>query len=929
MTNYSKTINLPKTNFSMKANLSEKETQWLEFWHKNKIYDKLKKKNKNKNKYVLHDGPPYANGDLHLGHALNKILKDVICRFKFQSAMNVEYVPGWDCHGLPIEWKVEEQFRKSGKKKSEVNLQTFREECRQFAKKWVSIQRDQFNRFGIQTDWEEIYLTMNKNSEVTIVSELLKFLESEQLYLGFKPVMWSVVEQTALAEAEIEYLEKKSKAIYVKFPVENFLENVSVIIWTTTPWTIPCNKAIAFSNDLKYSLIEIDKDIKSLALNKNDKIILADNLVQNFCESHSISNFSKVSSVDSEKLKQLKCQHPLRNLGFDHSVSLFEAEHVTDEAGTGLVHIAPNHGVEDFEVGIKNGLDNLPTVDNSGVYTDNVPFFSGTHVYKADESVINELKNSNTLVSSDDYFHSYPHSWRSKAPLIYRATSQWFISMERKDLRSKALNEIEKVKWIPENSKNRIRSMMKDRPDWCVSRQRSWGVPITIFVSKVNGEPLINKHVNMKILSTIKNEGIDAWFTKPTDYFLSEIANSEEYEKVSSILDVWFDSGSSHVYVLKNNGFDCKADLYLEGSDQHRGWFQSSLIESCANYGESPFKSVLTHGFVIDEKGKKMSKSLGNVISPSDVIKKYGADILRIWVANSNFNEDIKISYQSLERQAESYRKIRNTIRFILGNLNNFSFDSKLEHKSLLPLEKFIRHKLYNLNKEIIEAYDAFNFHKVFQTILNFCSQELSALFFDIRKDALYCDKNTSLNVRSSKTVMTDVFDCLIRWLAPIIPFTTEEAWQCWKEDVNKKSELSCHLLENFELPDEWDDINLNNEWSKILEIKNAFTFAVEQKRNKKEIKSSLEASAFVYLKDNEYKKISENQNLSEILISANIEISEDYDDQFLFNSDNKEIGVKIFKEEGDKCPRCWKLYKQLDEKNQLCDRCMSVINEN
>ncbi len=927
MKDYSKTINLPRTKFSMKANLSENENQWLEFWRDNKVYKKLKDDNEQFKNYILHDGPPYANGDLHLGHALNKILKDIICRYKFQSSMNVNYIPGWDCHGLPIEWKVEEKFRKSGKSKSEVNLEEFRQECREFAGRWVDIQKSQFDRFGILTNWENIYLTMNKESEYTIVSELLKFLESDQLYLGFKPVMWSVVEQTALAEAEIEYHEKKSKAIYVKFPVKGEQNNSSIVIWTTTPWTIPCNKAIAFSAKLNYKLVEISQDDKTLSLIKGEKIILAENLINDFCNTHSIKNFKIISDVQTKQLKEIICEHPLKELGYNLSVKVYEGEHVTDDTGTGFVHIAPNHGVEDFEIGKENNLDNLPSVNEKGIYTSNIPFFSGLHVFKADDVVVDELKKTSKLISANDYFHSYPHSWRSKAPLIFRATSQWFISLDRKGLRKKALTEIEKVKWIPSNSKNRIQSMIKDRPDWCVSRQRSWGVPITIFISKEDGKPLINKKVNEKILSVIKNEGIDSWFYRPVEYFLQDLEDAENYKKVDSILDVWFDSGSSHVYVLKNKGIKEKADLYLEGSDQHRGWFQTSLIESCANYGQSPFKSVMTHGFVIDDKGKKMSKSLGNVILPSDVIKKYGADILRIWVANSNYNEDIKISYQSLDRQAESYRKIRNTLRFILGNLNNITLDNHIPHKELPKLEQFIRHKLYTYNKKINLYYEEFSFYKAFQLILSFCSRELSSLFFDIRKDTLYCDSNNSDIVRSTKTVMVDVFQYLIRWLSPIIPFTTEEAWQCWR-DSNDCNQLSCHFLKKIESEDSWNNEKLNDTWAKILEIKDAFSFAVEHKRNLKEIKSSLEAKAEIFLKNLEHKKIAESINLSEILISSDVKLSDSFDDNFLFNSDEKKIGVNISKDNGEKCPRCWKLVKSIKKSNDLCDRCSLVINE-
>ncbi len=703
---------------------------------------------------------------------------------------------------------------------------------------------------------------------------------------------------------------------------------MSVVIWTTTPWTIPCNKAIAFSNKLNYKKIEISDENNQHFLKKGDKIIIAEDLISDFCNFHAIENFSIQETVNPVNLQRYLCQHPLRELGFDFIVKLYESQHVTADSGTGFVHIAPNHGLEDFEVGKKNNLDNLPTVDEKGLYTNNIPFFEGKHVFKADDQVIEELKNNKKLISCSDYLHSYPHSWRSKAPLIFRATSQWFISLDKKGLRKKALEEIEKVHWIPSNSKNRILSMVKDRPDWCVSRQRSWGVPITVFVSKKDGKPLINKEVNKKILSLIKKEGIGIWFKKPVKYFLSEIENYEDYEKVNSILDVWFDSGSSHVYVLKNKGIQDQADLYLEGSDQHRGWFQTSLLESCANYGISPFKTVMTHGFVIDEKGKKMSKSLGNVILPSDVIKKYGADILRIWVANSNYVEDIKISYQNLDRQAESYRKIRNTIRFILGNLDKLEANQIIEHDSLPPLEKFIRHKLFNLNNEINNHYEQFNFYKAFQLILGFCSQELSSLFFDVRKDALYCELKNSIKVRSTKTVMIDVFQCLIRWLCPIIPFTTEEAWQNWLKVNKNKGEVSCHYLKNIEIPSSWNDLKLDDDWSKILEIKNLFTYAVEQKRNLKEIKSSLEAKVTIFFKDSELKKIIKDIDMSEILISSNVEISDTFDDNFYFDDDEK-VGIKIFKEDGEKCPRCWKVFKKSEiSDDNLCNRCDKLINE-
>ncbi|PPR43079.1 MAG: Isoleucine--tRNA ligase, partial [Alphaproteobacteria bacterium MarineAlpha8_Bin1] len=581
MTDFSKTIKLPSTQFSMKANLAETENNWIKFWKNNNLYKNLKEESNKFEKFILHDGPPYANGNLHMGHALNKILKDIVCRTKFQSSLDVNYVPGWDCHGLPIEWNIEEKFRKSGKKKNEIDLGVFRNECREFASLWVEKQKEQFSRLGIQSDWSNIYTTMTRSSEVSIVKELLKFLESGELYLGFKPVMWSVVEKTALAEAEVEYKEKISKSIFVKFPVQNMSEDLSIIIWTTTPWTIPCNRAIAYSQELKYKKILILSDYDQKNLKKNDKVIISENLIENFLSRHKIEKFSILDDVNEDELKKFICSHPLKKLGFNFEIRLYPSNHVTDETGSGFVHIAPNHGVEDFEVGLKFGLDNSETVDDGGIYSDNVPFFKGIHVYKADEEVIQQLGKFKNLLSDEDYNHSYPHSWRSKAPLIFRATSQWFISMEKNKLREKAIQEINDVKWIPASSKNRILSMVKERPDWCVSRQRSWGVPITIFISKKSNKPLIDKEVNAKIISKLNELGIDAWFEKPNDFFLTNKYRGEDFIKVDSILDVWFDSGSSHVFVLKDQGLTKKADLYLEGSDQHRGWFQTSLLESC------------------------------------------------------------------------------------------------------------------------------------------------------------------------------------------------------------------------------------------------------------------------------------------------------------------------------------------------------------
>ena len=925
MTDFSKTINLPITAFAMKANLSETENLRTDFWREKKIFQTLKKNSQNEEKYILHDGPPYANGDLHLGHALNKILKDIVCRLKFQDNFDVDFVPGWDCHGLPIEWKVEEKFKKKGLDKDKIDVIQFREECRKFADHWVNEQKKQFCRFGIQTDWQNIYLTMTKDSEITIVKELLKFLEKGDLFLGFKPVMWSVVEQTALAEAEIEYHEKISSSIFVKFPVKSD-ENLSIVIWTTTPWTIPCNKGLAYSQELKYQIVKIEENYPKYNLTKNERIIVAEDLLSDFVELNEIKSFSVLENISSEKIEKLICKHPLESLGFNYDVKVFPSNHVTAENGTGFVHIAPNHGQEDFDLGQINNLGNDPTVNEKGVYEKNIKFFEGMHVFKSDEKVIEQLNKSGKLISNSNYSHSYPHSWRSKAPLIFRATSQWFISMDKNNLRKKALDQIENVEWFPKNSKKRILSMINDRPDWCVSRQRNWGVPITIFLSKETKKPLVDKDVNKKIIEVLEREGVDSWFTLPNDEFLTSKYNPNNFEKVFSILDVWFDSGSSHVYVLKNNGIK-KADLYLEGSDQHRGWFQTSLLESCGIYDESPYKSVLTHGFVIDENGKKMSKSLGNVISPKDVISKYGADILRIWVASSNFNEDVKISFENIKRQSESYRKIRNTLRFLIGNLNGLNVEENIKYEILPEIEKIILHKIFNLNNQINSLYDSFSFNKVFQIVLGFCNIELSSFFFDIRKDSLYCDSLTSEKVKSTKFVMKIVFEYLIRWLSPIIPFTTEEAWQCWKKEVNGNAEESCHLLKRQICPDLWNNQKINDDWEKIFQLRDLFLGIVEQKRNQKELKSSMEAKVNLYLNDKTYENILKRVDLSEVLICSDVDFTEKFDDSFIDYPDNSKIKMKVEINDGVKCARCWKIFNTLNTSG-LCNRCQSVVDE-
>ncbi len=924
MENLSQTINLPNTSFSMRANLSKNEIKWIQFWKQLDFSNKIKQINKGRKLFILHDGPPYANGNIHLGHALNKILKDIINRYYYKLGFDVDYVPGWDCHGLPIEWKIEEKYKKAGKDKNETNNLKFRAECRDFAKEWIDIQSAEFERLGISCDWKNIYTTMTKESEGIIVAELLRCFEEGRLYLGNKPVMWSVVEQTALAEAEVEYKDKKSKSIFVKFPIKGD-HDTNLVIWTTTPWTLPGNRAIAYDKSLIYQKVIFEKSYEKFNIFKGEKILFSKKLFKSFSEKNELNKFQIEKEFEGKELEGLNCYHPLKNLGFNFNVPLLAGNHVTDDTGTGFVHIAPGHGIEDFDLGKKNNISPPKMIADKGLYYDEVPFFSGVHIFKADDLIIEELGKKKMLIACDDFVHSYPHSWRSKAPLIYRTTSQWFISMSKKNLRSTALESIEDVKWYPPSSKNRIKSMIEDRPDWCVSRQRSWGVPITIIMDKINNIPLVDPEINKKILKLIKENGTDIWFSKPVEFFLTEKYNPKNYEKVEDILDVWFDSGSSHAFVIKNRGITEKADLYLEGSDQHRGWFQSSLLQSCANYGESPYKSVLTHGFVLDSNGKKMSKSMGNVISPNDVIDKYGADILRLWVATSNYNEDLRISFESLNRQTETYRKIRNSIRFLLGNLKDWNEEEKIEHKNLPELEKYIRSRLFEINTNVIASFKNYNFYSVYQIISNFCNNELSSLFFDVRKDTLYCDQKKSLKRNSARTVMVDVFKTLINWLSPVLVFTSEEAWQTWKKEVDNNAIESCHfdLYESF--PSEWENNDVIKKWDEIIKIKKAVNNAIETKRIEKLIKSSLECQVSLYFKEEKYYLLVEQLELNDLFITSKTNISLKKDEEFKCFEEDKNIYVKVEKIFGKKCERCWKFFNDLN-KDMICNRCDEAI---
>ena len=890
-------INLPKTAFSMKANLPTREPEFLKFWDKINLYKELRNSRKGKEKFVLHDGPPYANGNIHMGTALNKILKDIIVKFHQMDGKDSVYVPGWDCHGLPIEWKIEEQYKKNKKNKNEVPIVEFRKECRTFAEKWIEIHKEQFKRLGVVGDWENYYSTMSYDAEAQIVRELGKFLKEGSLYRGFKPVLWSTVEKTALADAEVEYQDHKSDTIYASFQVKKSnikeLSDSDIVIWTTTPWTIPANKALAYNENLDYLLIKIFDNTDF----KNRKIVVADELLESVKKDCNIEKYEILKKIKGRELKDTVCKHPFFDSGYDYDIPLLEARFVTTEQGTGIVHCAPSHGPDDFNLCLNNGIKAIETVDGDGKYTKNVDMFEGIHIFKANHLVIEKLKEQKKLLANGELVHSYPHSWRSKAPLVHRATPQWFISMESHKLRNKALKAIDDTTFYPSKGKDRLRSMIETRPDWCVSRQRVWGVPLPIFVNKKNNEILIDEDVFENIARIYEKEGSDCWFSDDPQKFLGTKYKADDYDKLSDIVEVWFDSGSTHSFVLeKRDDLKWPASMYLEGSDQHRGWFHSSLLESCGTRGRAPFESILSHGFVVDGKGLKMSKSLGNVIAPEDILKKYGADILRIWVASSNYAEDLRIDYSILDQHAESYRKIRNTFRYLLGNLNDKFENIDLENlnlESLPELEKFLLNKIYNLNERYIKYFENYDFHNLYKELLNFCTVDLSAFYFDIRKDTLYCDSLNSEKRKSCIIILNILLDSLLKWFAPILSFTTEEIYQL----VSKKNK-SIHLEKFQNFPKKFKNEELEKKWSELIKIRNICNVSIEEKRASKEIGSSLEAEINIQINNN-YKKIITDIDLSELCITSKAKI--------IYN-DSEDIVVNTKKASGDKCPVCWKI---------------------
>ena len=914
-------LNLPKTSFSMKADLPHKEPSIVEFWDKINLYKQLREQSKGKEKFILHDGPPYANGYIHMGTALNKILKDVVTRFHQMSGKDSNYVPGWDCHGLPIEWKIEEQYKKDKKNKDEIPISEFRKECREFANKWIDVQKKEFKRLGVIGDWENYYSTMSFDAEASIVRELGKFLLEGSLYKGFKPVLWSTVEKTALADAEVEYKDHTSNTIYVGFKVESskikILNDSQIVIWTTTPWTIPANRALAYNKNLDYTVIKINDSSSNF---NNQKIVVASKLLDTIIKGCELKKYKKIDSFKGKDFKETICSHPFKDLGYEYQVPMLDAQFVTLEQGTGIVHCAPSHGPDDFNLCLKHGIKFVDTIDDNGRYTKYIPKFEGIHVFKADEIIIEKLKECKKLLSNGKLTHSYPHSWRSKAPLVHRATPQWFISMESHKLRNIALKAIDETKFYPRRGKIRIRSMIETRPDWCVSRQRVWGVPLPIFISKKTGEPLKDLEVIENIAKIYEKEGSDCWFSDNPQRFLGKKYNKDDFIKSNDIVEVWFDSGSTHTFVLeKRKDLKWPASMYLEGSDQHRGWFHSSLLESCGTRKRAPYESVLSHGFVVDGKGLKMSKSTGNVISPNDILHKYGADILRVWASASDYAEDLRIDFNILDQHAESYRKIRNTFRFLLGNLQDKKTDldfTNLDISNWPELEIYMLHQIYELDKKIKNYFKEYSFHKLYKELLQFCSQDLSAFYFDIRKDALYCEPVNSKTRKASIKFLNITLDILLRWFAPIISFTTEEIYK-----IIYNNEKSIHL-ENFStIPEKWLNKNLGNKWNQLKLVRQVCNVAIEVKRTNKELGSSLEADLEIFL-DKKYLDLVKNIDLSEFCITskAKAQILNGQKDLELFKLENIQgIGVLVKKAVGNKCPRCWKISEE------SCNRCKNA----
>ncbi|MEW9798734.1 isoleucine--tRNA ligase [Alteromonas sp. CYL-A6] len=930
MSDYKATLNLPETDFPMRGNLAQREPQMLKSWQEKTLYRRIREAKAGKKPFILHDGPPYANGDIHIGHAVNKILKDIIVKSKTLSDFDAPYVPGWDCHGLPIELMVEKKVGKPGKK---VTAAEFRQKCRDYAQKQIDGQMADFKRLGVFGEWDKPYKTMDFSSEADIIRALGKIVDSGHLEKGFKPVHWCTDCGSALAEAEVEYKDKVSPAIDVKFPVSDSdaiaaafgvsaadldAHKAGVVIWTTTPWTLPANRAISLHPELTYALIELT--------DKNEWVVIAQDLVESCMQRYGVTQYREVATCIGASLENLQVQHPF----LDITVPLILGEHVTTESGTGCVHTAPAHGVDDFNVGKQYGIEVYNPVGNNGVYLDNVPLFAGQFVFKANDAIIDTVAEHGNLLLNVKYEHSYPHCWRHKTPIIFRATPQWFISMDKNGLRDASLEQIKKTQWIPEWGENRIEKMVEGRPDWCISRQRTWGVPIPLYVHKQTGElhPQTSSLIE-KVAQEVEKTGIQAWWDLDDAALLG--SDTDAYDKVTDTLDVWFDSGVTHYFVVdRRDDIPASADLYLEGSDQHRGWFMSSLMTSTAMHGHAPYKQVLTHGFTVDAHGKKMSKSLGNVVAPQEVTNKLGADILRLWVASTDYRGEIAVSDEILKRAADAYRRLRNTARFLLANLNGFTPDNAVADADMVALDRWIVGRARALQNELIDAYEKYDLLVVTQKLMHFCSVELGAFYLDVIKDRQYTAKADSVARRSCQTALYHIVEALVRWMAPITSFTAQEVWQALPGERSEFvfTESWYTGFDGFSADETFGD----DFWHAVLDVKDAVNQAMEQSRKEGKLGGSLEAAISLYASDSLYATLAQLEDeLRFVLITSAVSLHKaDEAPADALETELEGLQLRVEKSQGSKCVRCWHHREDVGSDSthpELCQRCITNVD--